>query len=98
MEFENKKLWRKKSSLVKRRDGYECQRCRRYGRHVAAEHVHHILPIEYYPEYRMENWNLISLCRNCHNAMHDRESHELTEEGNKLARETARRQGIPWMR
>lgn len=56
------------------------------------------MPLEFYPEYRTVGWNLISLCRECHNRMHDRDSHELTEEGNKLARETARRQGIPWMR
>ena len=98
MEFEKTRTWRKRSALIKRRDGYECQRCKRFGRHIAAEHVHHILPIEYYPEYRLEGWNLISLCKNCHNKMHDRDSHELTEEGNNLARETARRQGIPWMR
>jgi len=43
--------------------------------------VHHIYPVEYYPELAYENWNLISLSNNKHNMMHVRGSHELTDLG-----------------
>lgn len=58
---------------------------------TGAHTVHHIFPWEFYPEYTYENWNLISLCKDCHNKMHDRESHKLTEEGERLRRKTWRK-------
>lgn len=53
---------------------------------TGAGHVHHVYPFEQYPEYALESWNLISLCQQCHNKMHDRDTHELTEEGRRLQR------------
>ncbi|MBQ5767827.1 MAG: HNH endonuclease [Clostridiales bacterium] len=98
MDFYNTKRWKTISESVKRRDEYMCQICKRYGRKREATHVHHIMPLEFYPEYRTAGWNLISLCRECHNRMHDRDTHELTGLGNKLARTVAREQGLPWER
>ncbi len=63
------------------RDGYKCQRCKRYGKKIAADTAHHIYPVEYYPQWKFSLWNLISLCSACHNKMHVRETHELTAEG-----------------
>lgn len=83
MNYKDKK-WEAKRKLILRRDKYQCQICRRYGRLVDAKHVHHIWQIEFYPEYAYENWNLISLCKACHNKMHARDTHELTAEGLKL--------------
>lgn len=78
--------WKHKRDMILRRDSYTCQLCKRYGKTTAANHVHHIFPWEFYPQYTYENWNLISLCQQCHNRMHDRDTHEITEEGKKLQR------------
>lgn len=53
---------------------------------TGAAHVHHIFPFEDYPQYALERWNLISLCQQCHNRMHDRDTHQITEEGQRLQR------------
>lgn len=87
-EFYNSKQWERVRERILRRDGYQCQRCKRYGRLRGAAHVHHINPYETHPELALEGWNLIALCRECHNAQHDRDSHELTAEGEKLRRRT----------
>ena len=86
--FYHSKQWETVRDGVLRRDGYQCQYCKRYGRLRGASHVHHINPIEIYPELALARWNLGSLCRECHNRMHDRDSHELTAEGEKLRRKT----------
>lgn len=84
--FYKSKKWESVRDSVLRRDGYLCQSCKRYGRLKGAAHVHHANPFEIYPELALQKWNLVSLCRECHNRMHDRESHELTAEGEKLRR------------
>ena len=86
--FYKSKTWETVRGSVLRRDGYICQRCKRYGRMRGAAHVHHINPLEYYPEYATARWNLISLCLQCHNTLHDRDTHELTAEGERLRRKT----------
>ena len=86
--FYKSKTWETVRGSVLRRDGYICQRCKRYGRMRGAAHVHHINPLESYPEYATARWNLISLCLQCHNSLHDRDTHELTAEGEKLRRKT----------
>ena len=85
--------WKKKRERILRRDGYRCQECRRYGRSRQADTVHHIYPLELYPDRALAPWNLISLCNACHNAMHDRETHELTEKGLQLQKRLER--GLP---
>lgn len=62
--------WRRKRENILRRDGYRCQECKRYGRRRAATEVHHIKPVESWPELAYNNENLISLCHGCHNKMH----------------------------
>ena len=87
--------WEHIRKSVLRRDGYRCQECKRYGKAVSADHVHHIFPYEHYPEYVFAPWNLISLCRSCHNSMHDRDTHELSEKGVQLLERTRRKAGVP---
>lgn len=84
--FLHREHWKHKRNMILRRDSYTCQLCKRYGKTTVAKHVHHIFPWEFYPQYTYENWNLISLCQQCHNRMHDRDTHEITEEGKKLQR------------
>lgn len=71
-----------------RRDHYRCRECSRYGRRTDATHVHHVWPVEDFPEYRWSRWNLLSLCLGCHNAMHDRETRQLTALGESWRRRT----------
>lgn len=58
-----------------------CQESKRYGKTEPATTVHHIYPLEFYPELAFVDWNLISLSDKQHNAMHDRVTHELTAVG-----------------
>lgn len=81
-EFYNSKRWKNKRELILRRDGYKCQRCKRYGRQKEAVTVHHIKHYDEYPELALENSNLISLCDACHNYYHP----EKAEKANKSKR------------
>lgn len=71
-----------------------CQITKRYGRLVEAQTVHHIFPREFFPEWQLSAWNLISLSSEAHHAMHDRENDRLTAEGLELLRRTARKNHI----
>lgn len=93
--FYKSKKWRDKRERILRRDSYQCQEAKRYGRILPAETVHHIFPLEEWPEFAMASWNLISLSNAEHNAMHDRNTNTLTEKGEGLRRRTAKKQGIP---
>lgn len=93
MDYKSKR-WKRIRQAVLRRDGYECQISLRYGKHVDADTVHHIFPADRFPEYQWEPWNLISLSREVHNSLHDRDTKELTAEGRRLMERTARRRNI----
>lgn len=71
-----------------RRDGYRCQLSKRYGKSVPADLVHHIYPVDEFPEYAFEPWNLVAVSRASHNKLHDRDSDKLTAEGIALMRRT----------
>lgn len=86
--FYESKRWKDKSRIILKRDGYLCQLSKRYGRTVEAEVVHHIYPVEFYPEYAYASWNLISVSRREHNKLHDRVTHELTDYGRQLMNRT----------
>lgn len=62
--------WKRKSEKVKRRDGYMCVRCKRYGKTVPAAVVHHIKHVDECPELAYVDENLVSLCQACHNKAH----------------------------
>ena len=80
--------WKKKRKHILRLDGYVCQVSRMYGRTEEATVVHHIYPVDEYPEYGYCLWNLISLSRAMHNTLHDRNTDKLTAEGVALMRRT----------
>ena len=86
------KRWRDLAARAMRRDGYKCQLSARYGRSVEAEMVHHIYPVDQYPEYGYCLWNLISLSNAEHNKLHDRDTGELTAAGLALMRRTKPRE------
>lgn len=93
--FYESEKWQEIRSQALRRDGYQDQHEKRYGRYRQAEVVHHIFPRDRFPEYELELWNLISLSRKSHNFMHDRNTDELTDVGIELLQRTAKKQGIP---
>lgn len=80
--------WECLRAQVMRRDGYRCQLSKRYGKAVPADLVHHIYPVDEFPEYAFEPWNLIAVSRAAHNKLHDRDSDKLTAEGVALMRRT----------
>ena len=73
--------WQRLRKRILARDGYMCREAARYGRLIPADVVHHIWPAEDYPQYAYCTWNLISLSRESHNAMHDRVTDALTPLG-----------------
>ena len=79
--FYKSQKWKHKRDRVLRRDEYLCRECKRYGKSTAATTVHHCNPLEQYPELALVNNNLISLCGECHDKMHDRTTGTLTDNG-----------------
>lgn len=79
--------WRSLRKRILRRDKYICQYYLRYGRRVEATTVHHIYPVEEYPEYAYAPWNLISVSSKAHNLLHEFDG-SLSEDGEKLRRRT----------
>lgn len=85
------KRWPPLRARILRRDDYLCQQCLRYGKHRAATTVHHCFPAGRYPGYAWAAWNLVSLCSRCHDAMHDRNSEQLTPLGEQWRRRADQR-------
>ena len=79
--FYGNNKWTVKREKILKRDGYECQNCRRYFRSREAKVVHHIFFYEDYSELGLMNWNLVSLCNGCHNKMHNRHDDTATKLG-----------------
>ena len=73
--------WKALRESVLRRDGYTCRECRRYGVQRQANTAHHVWPAKDFPEWAWEPGCLVALCHKCHNAMHIRDSEDLTEKG-----------------
>lgn len=73
--------WDRKRKVILRRDRYLCQEAKRYGKSIPADTVHHIYPVEDYPELAYTDWNLISLSGATHNQMHDRATGQVTALG-----------------
>jgi len=88
MNIYHTKRWKRKREHILKRDNYLCQESKRYGKRVDADTVHHIYPVEEYPEYAFCDWNLISLTHDKHNAMHDRTTNKLTVLGDALKKRT----------
>lgn len=86
--FYRSRAWQIKRKAILRRDGYLCKLSRRYGKTCPAETVHHIYPLDLYPEHALCEWNLISVSSEMHNRLHNREDGSLSADGESLMRVT----------
>lgn len=57
------------------------QESKRYGKYAEATTVHHIYPLEEYPDLALMDWNLISMSAAQHDRMHDRKTDKITAAG-----------------
>lgn len=86
-------LWKRIRKEVLKMDHNECQRCKARKIYTKATTVHHVNHVKQHPELALEIWyvwkgrtrrNLISLCHDCHEAVHGyrklKEGKLLTEE------------------
>lgn len=96
MSIYKSKRWQTLRRSVLARDGYKCQISKRYGKNVPANTCHHIFPVEQFPEYKWQSWNLISVSHEIHNELHDRATGELTDKGKQLLERTAREHSIDY--
>lgn len=64
-KFRNSRIWRGKRDAIQRRDCYMCRYCFCVGKKIttAGLSVHHIVPIDKNYNLRLDNNNLITLCR-----------------------------------
>lgn len=78
-KFRSTSAWTKKSISIRERDKYVCIYCLEIEHKITTSEieVHHIIPVKDDYEKRLDDSNLISLCR---------EHHEAAEEG-KIKRE-----------
>ena len=86
--------WLKLRSSVLRRDQYKDQYLARYGKNKQAECVHHIFPVQDFPQYQYEMWNLISVTKSTHQSFHVRDTDKLSKRGIELLVYTASRNNI----
>ena len=78
--------WKRLREKILRRDGYRCRESARYGLSVEATTVHHIWPVDDFPQWAWEPWNLISLSGKAHREMHDVSTGALTSRGESWRR------------
>lgn len=79
--FYKSKDWLHVRKVVLKRDGYECRECKRYGKVVEANTVHHVIPLAEMYDLKLDRRNLISLCDEHHENMHNRFTNELSKLG-----------------
>lgn len=80
MDYKGRR-WQRVRREVLARDRFLCRECARYGKTTEANTVHHVFPVEDWPGREWERWNMIALCLQCHDAMHDRFTRQLTAKG-----------------
>lgn len=70
--FENQKKWLKVKSEAIVRDNFQCRICNK----KYDLDVHHILYQSEHPELSLDIENLMTLCIDCHNKMHENDKHQ----------------------
>lgn len=62
-------MWRERKSEILKRDNYSCRICGAYNCEI---NVHHVNYIPYRMAWEYPNEMLISLCKDCHNKLHNK--------------------------
>ena len=78
--FYRNKLWRRLRLEVLKDDKWECQHCKAKGKYTKGNTVHHINYLLLHPELGLEKYykdddgvvkrQLVSICKNCHEEIH----------------------------
>ena len=89
--FYKTKEWLRKREVILKRDNYQCRECKRFGKTVEANTVHHVLPLHERPDLKLDNRNLISLCEDCHEKMHNRFNDKIRKLGEEWRMRIQRR-------
>lgn len=85
----NTKRWKRKSLQIRRVDKYmDMVALRFWNKRIEGTMVHHIYPVDEYPEYAFCDWNLITVSAETHNKLENRTTGELTALGMELQRRT----------
>lgn len=72
--------WKRKRKEILEIDNNECQVCKSKGKYTKANTVHHVKFLDRFPELALENYyefagekyrNLISVCHDCHEEIHN---------------------------
>lgn len=79
--FYNSREWKEKRIVILKRDNYQCRECKRYGKVTEADTIHHVLLLTERPDLKLDNRNLISLCEECHERMHNKFDYKLSKLG-----------------
>lgn len=95
MRLYDTQKWKRKRKRISRESGYLCELCLRKGIRASAEAVHHIVPLKCSDTLKLKDYNLISLCWQCHEKLHKRQSHKLTDAGIELVKELVQQNYIP---
>ena len=74
--FYNSEEWATKRAEILSRDNHECQWCKSEGKVTSASdsvlEIDHIQELKEHPELALDNDNLRTLCKDCHNKRHNR--------------------------
>lgn len=85
----NTKRWKRKSQHIRRLDKYmDVVALRFWNKRQEGHMVHHIYPVDEYPEYAFCDWNLITVSWSTHEKLEDRKSGTLKPLGLELQRRT----------
>ena len=94
-KIHNTKRWKRKSLAIRRKDKYmDMVALRFFNQRREGTMVHHIYPVDEYPEYAFCDWNLITVSADTHNKLENRTTGELTALGQMLQRHTP--VGVDW--
>lgn len=70
--YKDDRTWRSLALEIIRINHNECAMCRQQGKYTPAKLVHHIKPLRQAPELAYDRDNLMPLCHDCHERIHER--------------------------
>ena len=70
--FYKSRAWRGLALKIIKMRHNECEMCKQRGRYTPAKLVHHVKPLKQAPELAYDSNNLMALCHDCHEAIHER--------------------------